>query len=169
MKSILFALIVVFIGYVYADCPEATLLTMTDCVKIRKEARDSFCITKQAELAKCNCVYDTYINSCYEYCPDEPSVQTEKQQFEADFAAQCAAANLNPKEIPADVYNEMKADAMITSTNTATSSATPNASNNNNQASDGLTKDDYADSAQSIKFYSGLMLVNAILALILFV
>ncbi|KAG4093019.1 hypothetical protein H8356DRAFT_1700609 [Neocallimastix lanati (nom. inval.)] len=178
MKSFLFALVILFVGFVYADCPEPTLVTMNDCVKIRTDARDSFCVTKQGEIAKCNCVYDSLIRDCYSYCPDEPTIQTAKQQLESELNAQCASANLDPKAIPANVYNEVTSGAAPTGdtytannqTGAVNNNNTPAANNNSaaaNNNNNNLTSEDYAGSAESNKYFFSLIFVNAVLALVL--
>ncbi|ORX54766.1 hypothetical protein BCR36DRAFT_581657 [Piromyces finnis] len=171
MKSFLLYAIfaITFLASAKAECPEDILKTMNDCVRIRTDARDTFCATKQSEIFKCNCVYDTLIDDCYDYCPDEPTIQTAKQQLEADTNSQCASAGLDPKSIPANVYNEItegKTDIPLNSDNT------PNGTNQNQGSSTStsqstLTSEDYNDGAETTKICAALLIANALLALLL--
>jgi len=173
MKSFLFAIIALYVGFVYAGCAEQTLFTMNECIKIRTTARDEFCVSKPNELAKCYCVYDSLISDCYDYCPDEPSVQAALKQLNADMSAQCAAANLDPEHIPANVYNEMQTKNDVTFTPAPQASATgaavsTNGSTANSANTSQVTTDDDTDDAQNLKYFTSVLLVNLILALIFF-
>jgi len=186
MKSfLLFAVLFAsYLANVKAGCDEAIVQTMNSCVKIRTEARDSFCITKQDELSKCNCVYDTIINACYDYCLDEPSIQTAKQQLDADIKSHCAAANLDPMAIPANVYNDIIETNNNDNYTTGTTGATTNNNNNGNTNTAGNTTidsnqnqanaqsnvgdDDVNSGAQTNKLCFALLVANLLLATLLF-
>jgi len=196
MKSfLLYAVFVAsFLAGAKAGCDENVINTMNECVRIRTDARDSFCVTKPAESSKCNCVYGTIIHACYDYCPDEPTIQTAKQQLEASINSYCAAANLDPDNIPANVYNEIT-ESKTDNFNTAGPNAnTNNNSNNNynngnmntngnmngntasytnqnqgtntNNSQNTLSNEDYSG-AETTKLCSALLIANVILAALL--
>jgi len=188
MKSFLLyaVLFACYLANVKADCVEANMQSMTSCVKIKTDARDAFCATKPEEYSKCICVYNTHIHNCYDYCPDEPTIQTAKLQLEADIKTQCAAAGLDPDAIPANVYNDIieNGNNSATTGTTGTTGADTNANtntnavgNNQNQANtsnaqtnaqNNVGKEDYNSSAQTNKLCFALLVANLLLATLLF-
>ncbi|ORX84769.1 hypothetical protein BCR32DRAFT_325780 [Anaeromyces robustus] len=141
-------------------------LNLDECVRIRKETRDQFCASKPEETYKCNCVYDTFIVNCYDLCKDNEKYAGAREQMEAEMNAQCSAANLEPDNIPANVYNEVGLTATTTpSINPMTSTA---AGNGSTQTNISATKDD-TDGAEITTFYTTLIVANILLAISLLV
>jgi len=165
MKSaLLFTLCLAsYAAYVKADCDPNTVYTMTQCVKIRTETRDSFCITKPDEIDKCNCVYDTLIRDCYDLCPTEPTILTEKQQLESVMQQQCDAANLDPDAIPPNFYNEVQ--ATNDQFNNPDSTVSQGDTVNNQQST--LTEEDYAGSAVETAKVCFTLVIAALASLLL--
>ncbi|ORX84768.1 hypothetical protein BCR32DRAFT_266126 [Anaeromyces robustus] len=189
MKSyLLFTLVIAYL-VAFAKSQQCDKLAFEDCVRIRTESRDNFCSTKQEELAKCNCVYDSLIVACYDLCSDQETLAA-RQQLEAEMNSQCSAASIDPKNIPANVYNEAgvtnTGNQVTTQANQANQASQANQANqanpmattapgttqgtqNGSQVNTTPTKDDFADGAESNTFYTTLIVANIMLVISLLI
>jgi len=178
MKSfLLFALYcIVYATFAAADCPDITIQTQLSCVDIRTNLRNTFCATKPEEFAKCQCVYDTFIKQCYDQllqqnCVIEPQVQTEMKQLDSTIQQQCASAQLDPENIPANVYNniitpETQQQATQVETTGNTQAGNQGTSNLPQMTNDDIN-DGYDSGANTVKVCAALLVANIALAALL--